>query len=45
VDLLFFGSFLRGVLGKAGVWMWFLGGVNVVECVVDVVFWTRLFWR
>jgi hypothetical protein len=45
VGLLFFGLFLRGVLEKEGVWMWFFGGANVVGCVADVVFWTRLFGR
>jgi hypothetical protein len=30
-------GFLRGVLGKVGVWMWFLDGENVVNCVVNVV--------
>jgi hypothetical protein len=27
------------------VWVWFFGGVTVVECVADVVFWTRLSGR
>ena len=30
--------FLRGVLGKLRVWMWFFDGENVVRCVVNVAF-------
>jgi len=30
--------FLRGVLGKLCVWMWFFDGENVVRCVVNVAF-------
>jgi hypothetical protein len=30
--------FLLGILRKRRVWMWFFGGENVVECVVNVVF-------
>jgi hypothetical protein len=32
-----FVGFLRVVLGKVGVWMWFLDGKYVVERVVNVV--------
>jgi hypothetical protein len=35
--LLFLLGFLRGVLRKVGVWVWFFAGKNVVECVVNVV--------
>jgi hypothetical protein len=35
--------FLRGILRKQGVSWWFFGGENVVECVVNVVFWQSLF--
>jgi hypothetical protein len=35
--------FLLGILRKRRVWMWFFGGENVVECVVNVVFWQSLF--
>ena len=34
--------FLLGILRKRRVWMWFFGGENVVECVVNVVFWQSL---
>jgi hypothetical protein len=44
---IFFGRgvvvFLRGILRKQGVSWWFFGGENVVECVVNVVFWQSLF--
>jgi hypothetical protein len=32
-------AFLWGVFENNGVWTWCFGGENVVECVVDVVFW------
>jgi hypothetical protein len=34
---------LRGILRKTGVLRWFFDGVNVVECMVNVVFWQSLF--
>jgi hypothetical protein len=34
---------LRGVLEKVGVWTWFFAGVNVVDCVVNVVRKTSFF--
>jgi hypothetical protein len=33
----------QGILRKRGVLGWFLGGENVVDCVVNVVFWQSLF--
>jgi hypothetical protein len=30
-------GFLKGVLRKLGVWVWFFAGKNVVECLVNVV--------
>jgi hypothetical protein len=30
--------FLKGVVGKSRVSMWFFGGENVVRCMVDVEF-------
>jgi hypothetical protein len=30
---------LLGVLAKTGVFLWCFGGENVVDCVVNVVFW------
>jgi hypothetical protein len=40
-------AFLLGILRKRRVWVWFLGGENVVKCVVNVVFWQSLFqwWK
>jgi hypothetical protein len=35
--------FLLGILRKRDVWRWFFDGENVVECVVNVVFWQSLF--
>jgi hypothetical protein len=32
-----------GVLVKTGVFLWCFGGENVVDCVVNVVFWQPLF--
>lgn len=34
---------LLDILSKRRVWVWFFGGENVVECVVNVVFWQSLF--
>jgi len=33
----------QGILRKEGVLWWFFDGENVVECVVNVVFWQSLF--
>jgi hypothetical protein len=35
--------FLLGILRKGSVWRWFFDGENVVECVVNVVFWQSIF--
>ena len=35
--------FLLGILSKRRVWVWFFGGENLVECVVNVVFLQSLF--
>jgi hypothetical protein len=32
-------AFLLGVFENNGVWTWCFGGENVVECVVNGVFW------
>jgi hypothetical protein len=37
-------TFLWGFWEIGGGWGWFLDGVTVVECVVDVVFWQSCFW-
>jgi hypothetical protein len=36
---------LLAISRKMRVWVWFFGGENVVECVVNVVFWQSLFRR
>jgi hypothetical protein len=36
--------FLWGILRKRVFLWWFFDGENVVECVVNVVFWQSLFW-
>jgi hypothetical protein len=43
LDSCCFVGFLRGVLLKVGVLSWCFDGVIVVGCVVEMVFWQRVF--
>jgi hypothetical protein len=36
---------LKGISENHVVWTWFFAWLNVVGCVVDVVFWHHGFWR
>ncbi|WP_433984313.1 hypothetical protein RBB78_04685 [Tunturiibacter empetritectus] len=38
------GPFLQGFLRNRGVWTWFFGWLDVVECVVNVVLMHHTFW-
>jgi hypothetical protein len=40
---LWWGAFLLGVLAKNVFLMWCFGGVGVVDCVAEVVFWQSSF--